>query len=101
MAQQILNAIVLGSIYTLFSLGLSLAWGVANILNLAHGALFVSGALVSYEIAQSVALPLFVMLPIAALTGGIGAFLLDLLAFSPITRRTRNEAKRERAIMLA
>jgi branched-chain amino acid transport system permease protein len=101
MAQQLLNAIVLGSVYTLFSLGLSLAWGVANILNLAHGALFVAGALVSYEIAQSVGIPLWGMLPIAALAGGAGAVLLDIFAFSPITRRTRNEAKRERAIMLA
>jgi branched-chain amino acid transport system permease protein len=99
--QQLLNAIVLGSVYTLFSLGLSLAWGVANILNLAHGALFVAGALVSYEIGQVAAIPLFLMLPIAALAGGAGAVLLDIFAFSPITRRIHNEAKRERGIMLA
>jgi branched-chain amino acid transport system permease protein len=101
MAQQILNAVVLGSIYTLFSLGLSLAWGVANILNLAHGALFVLGALISYDIARSVALPLPVMLPIAAIAGGADAIVLDMFAFAPITRRTRNFHKRERAIMLA
>ncbi|MES1246593.1 MAG: branched-chain amino acid ABC transporter permease [Actinomycetota bacterium] len=101
MIQQFLNAIVLGSVYTLFSLGLSLAWGVANILNLAHGALFVAGALVSYEVARDAALPLAVMLPIAALAGGLGAVVLDVLAFTPITKRIKNEAKRERAIMLA
>ena len=101
MAQQTLNAVVLGSIYTLFSLGLSLAWGVANVLNLAHGALFVAGALVSYEIARDVALPLPLLLPVAALAGGVGAIVLDIFAFSPITRRTQNFAKRERAIMLA
>src|SRR5829696_8490066 len=98
MAQQTLNAITLGSIYVLFSLGLSLAWGVANILNLAHSALFVMGALISYEIAQDVALPLVLMLPIAALAGGIGALLLDVLAFTPITKRVKNVAKRELAI---
>src|SRR5438105_1538242 len=58
MAQQALNAVVLGSVYVLFSLGLSLAWGVANVLNLAHSALFVIGALVSFEIGRAVALPL-------------------------------------------
>jgi branched-chain amino acid transport system permease protein len=100
-AQQALNAITLGSIYVLFSLGLSLAWGVANILNLAHSALFVIGALVSYEIAKVVALPLVIMLPLAALAGGLGAVALDVLAFTPITKRARNAAKRELAIVLA
>jgi branched-chain amino acid transport system permease protein len=101
MAQQILNALILGSIYTLFSLGLSLAWGVANILNLAHGALFVIGALISYDIAKSAQLSLPIMLPIAAIAGGFGAVLLDIVAFSPITRRNLQVAKRERAIILA
>ena len=101
MAQQALNAITLGSIYVLFSLGLSLAWGVANILNLAHSALFVIGALISFEIAKEHPLPLVLMLPLAALAGGIGAVLLDVLAFTPITKRTKNMAKRELAIVLA
>src|ERR1700744_3790338 len=101
MAQQILNALVLGSIYTLFSLGLSLAWGVANILTLAHGALFVLGALVSYDIAKSVELSLPIMLPIAALAGGAGAIVLDMVAFTPISKRNSQAARRERAIMLA
>jgi branched-chain amino acid transport system permease protein len=100
-AQQVFNAIVLGSIYVLFSLGLSLAWGVANILNLAHGALFVLGALVAFELGQEAEIPLVIMLPISALVGGLGAIVLDVVAFTPITKRASNPAKRELAIVLA
>jgi branched-chain amino acid transport system permease protein len=99
--QQLLNAIVLGSIYALFSLGLSLAWGVANILNLAHGALFVAGALTAFELGKRAALPLALMLPLCALAGGLGAVVLDVVAFTPITKRMPNPAKRELAIILA
>ena len=42
-AQDVLNVVVIGSIYTLFALGLTLSWGVLNILNLAHGATFMFG----------------------------------------------------------
>lgn len=101
MAQQALNAVVLGSVYVLFSLGLSLAWGVANVLNLAHSALFVIGALVSFEIGRVTPVPLVLMLPIAGIAGGVGAAILDIVAFAPITKRARSAAKRELAIVLA
>ena len=47
-AQDVLNVVVIGSIYTLFALGLTLSWGVLNILNLAHGATFMFGGLLAY-----------------------------------------------------
>jgi branched-chain amino acid transport system permease protein len=99
--QTTLSIIVVGSIYTLFSLGLSLAWGVANILNLAHGAIFVAGALVAFEVGKYHVFPFAVMLPLAMLAGGLIAVVLDLVAFSPITRRAKSEHARTNATLLA
>src|SRR5205085_429915 len=45
-AQQLLNALVVGSVYALFALGFTLIFGVHHILNLAHGAVFMWGAFV-------------------------------------------------------
>ncbi len=46
-----LNGVVLGSILLLFSLGLTLIYGVGRIVNFAHGALFSAGALAGAWIA--------------------------------------------------
>src|SRR6476661_3430913 len=43
-AQQLLNALVVGSVYALFALGFTLIFGVHHILNMAHGAVFMWGA---------------------------------------------------------
>lgn len=40
MGQQIINGLFLGSIYALFALGYTLVFGVLDILNLAHAAIF-------------------------------------------------------------
>ena len=50
MDQQILNAIFIGSIYALFAVGYTLVFGVLDILNLAHSAIFMLGAAVTYSL---------------------------------------------------
>ena len=102
MAQQLVNAIALGSVYTLFSLGLSLSWGILNILNLAHGAIFMFGAMAAYKVTDGAGdLPLVVVLVIAALVCGGLAALLELLAFGPIRRRSRDEHDVEMRTLIA
>ena len=49
MDQQILNAIFIGSIYALFAVGYTLVFGVLDILNLAHSAVFMLGAAITYS----------------------------------------------------
>ena len=44
LAQQFVNAISLGGVYALFALGFTLVFGVLNVVNLAHGAIFMLGA---------------------------------------------------------
>ena len=44
MAQQIVNGLFLGSVYALFALGYTLIFGILDILNLAHAAIFMLGA---------------------------------------------------------
>ena len=47
MGQQLLNGIFLGSIYALFAVGYTLVFGVLDILNLAHQAVFMLAAFVA------------------------------------------------------
>src|SRR4030081_1229660 len=50
MDQQIVNAVFIGSIYALFAVGYTLVFGVLDILNLAHSAVFMLGAAVTYSL---------------------------------------------------
>ena len=45
LAQVLVNGVLLGGLYALMALGLALVWGVLNIVNLAHGAFIMLGAL--------------------------------------------------------
>ena len=91
LAQQVFNGITMGAVYAIFALGLTLVFGLLKILNLAHGAVFMVGALVSlYAVtAWGVGLPLAFLL--AMLSGGAVSVGLELLVFRPLRRRQGDE----------
>ena len=48
--QQILNGLTLGGTYSLVALGLTLVYGILHVPNFAHGAFYMVGAFVSYQL---------------------------------------------------
>ena len=88
--QQVLNGIVVGSVYALFSLGFTLVFGLHRILNLAHGAVFMWGALVGLYATLGGA-PIYVAFALALLTGGGLGVALELGIFRPLRRRDGTE----------
>lgn len=102
MAQQLVAAIALGSVYVLFALGMSLCWGVLNLLNLAHGALFVAGVFGSYMLVQAVgSLPFWLLLILGGLVSGVLAALMQILVFGPIRRHSSTEEDVELRTLIA
>lgn len=99
-ANQIINAISLGSVYALFALGLSLVWGVLDVLNLAQGALFLMGPFVAYEAGRATHLPLVAVLPLAMVVTGCVAVVLELGIFRLIRNRTEDPRRRELAMLI-
>ena len=67
---QILDGIFSGSIYALFALGYTLIFGVLDILNLAHAAIFMLGAMVSWWLVSAQGWPLWVAFPVAVVMAG-------------------------------
>jgi branched-chain amino acid transport system permease protein len=49
-SQAIINGILFGAVYVCIGIGFSLAWGVMNIINLAHGSFIMLGAYVTYSL---------------------------------------------------
>ena len=87
LAQQLVNGVFLGSVYALFAVGYTLIFGVLDILNLAHHAVFTGAAFVCLTLVVRLGLPMPVAFVGAVLFGGVLGLLLDRLAVRPLRRR--------------
>lgn len=63
--QILVNAILLSGILALVAVGFSLVWGIMNIVNLAHGALIVLGAYLTFGLHELAGVDPFLTLPIS------------------------------------
>ncbi len=85
--QQIVNAIWLGGVYSLFALGYALVFSVLGVLNLAHSAVFMWGAFVGLIVVNQLGLSVWLAIPLAMLAAGLISLALDIIAFAPLRRR--------------
>jgi branched-chain amino acid transport system permease protein len=86
LAQQVANGVFVGAVYALFAIGYTLVFGVLDILNLAHAAIFTAAAFLALSfLAAHLPLPLAFLA--AVVVAGILGILLDRVAFAPLRRR--------------
>jgi branched-chain amino acid transport system permease protein len=86
--QQIVNGLFLGSIYALFALGYTLVFGVLDILNLAHQAVFMICAYAALVLVVHLHLPMLAAFPLAVLAGGLLGLAVERIAFRPLRGRS-------------
>lgn len=63
--QVIVNGLLLGGVYAAIGVGFSLTWGVLNIINIAHGAMVMLGAYVSFFLFSAFGLDPFLSIPVS------------------------------------
>lgn len=76
---QLLLGLVNGSFYAILSLGLAVIFGLLNVINFAHGALFMLGALLTWMGLTYLGLNYWVMLVVAPLVVGLVGVLIERL----------------------
>jgi branched-chain amino acid transport system permease protein len=76
---QLLLGLVNGSFYAVLSLGLAVIFGLLNIINFAHGALYMLGAFVAWMGLQYLGLNYWVMLILAPIVVGLFGIVLERL----------------------
>src|SRR5438105_951293 len=86
MGQQAINGVFLGSIYALFAVGYALVFGVLDILNLAHQAVFMLAAFLALALVDA-HLHIALALPLAILATGTLGIGLERIAFRPLRGR--------------
>ncbi|MGE4328755.1 branched-chain amino acid ABC transporter permease [Diaphorobacter sp.] len=79
MMSQLLLGLVNGSFYAILSLGLAVIFGLLNVINFAHGALFMLGALITWMAMSYFGINYWVMLIAAPLIVGVFGVLIERL----------------------
>jgi len=86
--QQLLNSAWQGAALAVFALGYALVFGSLGIVNLAHGAVYMWGALLAFLCVSTFGWPLWIALPAAVAGAGLLAVLLERIAFKPLRSLT-------------
>ncbi|MBL8312376.1 MAG: branched-chain amino acid ABC transporter permease [Rubrivivax sp.] len=94
--QQIINGLVLGSMYALVALGYTMVYGIINLINFAHGEVLMVGALTSWTVITLLAdsgLPGWLLLLISVLCAIVVCamlnFSIEKLAYRPLRNAPR------------
>jgi branched-chain amino acid transport system permease protein len=94
--QQIINGLVLGSVYALVALGYTMVYGIINLINFAHGEVLMVGALVSWTVITALAdsglpgwLKLLISLIVAVVVCAALNFVIEKVAYRPLRNAPR------------
>lgn len=91
MEQVIANGLYLGAQYALIALGLTLIFSLMNVLNFAHGQMYVLGGFVTYTVVAQFELPFIVGLLASGLVLGAVGALVERFLFRPVIRKSQRE----------
>ena len=83
---QLLLGLINGAFYAMLSLGLAVIFGMLNIINFAHGALFMMGAFASWMLLNYAGIGYFPALILAPLLVGIFGIILEKTIISRLYR---------------
>lgn len=91
MEQIIANGLYLGAQYALIALGLTLIFSLMNVLNFAHGQMYVFGGFVTYTVVVQLGLPFVVGLLASAVILAIMGAIIEKFLFAPVVRRSKRD----------
>jgi branched-chain amino acid transport system permease protein len=96
--QQIINGLVLGSMYALVALGYTMVYGIISLINFAHGEVLMVGAMVSWTVATAFqdagsTLPGWLIMLISAIVAIIACaalnYAIEKIAYRPLRNAPR------------
>ena len=89
MLQQLVNGLILGSVYALLALGYTMVYGIIKLINFAHGDIYMMGAFMGYFLINSLQLNFFVALILSMAGTAILGVIIEFLAYRPLRNSTR------------
>ncbi|MCA0175815.1 MAG: branched-chain amino acid ABC transporter permease [Proteobacteria bacterium] len=94
--QQIINGLVLGSMYALVALGYTMVYGIISLINFAHGEVLMVGAMVSWTVVMALQgtgwpgwLLLIISLVVAIVVCSVLNYAIEKIAYRPLRKAPR------------
>ncbi len=94
--QQVINGLVLGSMYALVALGYTMVYGIINLINFAHGEVLMVGAMVSWTVVtalEGAGLPGWLLMLISLVAAIVVCaalnFVIEKVAYRPLRNAPR------------
>src|SRR5579859_2144937 len=86
---QTINGLVIGNIYALMAVGLAIIFGVANLINFAHGSVYMIGAYVGWVCVMKLHTPLPVTFVVVAAVCGLLGILIERFGLRSLQNSAR------------
>lgn len=87
--QQLVNGIILGSIYALLALGYTMVYGIIKLINFAHGDIYMLGAFIGYYAINSLHMNFWIALIFTMIATACLGMIIEFLAYRPLRHSTR------------
>ena len=82
--QYLINGISIGSVYAIIALGYTMVYGIAKMLNFAHGDVIMVGAYISFCVTNYLGLPVIVSILISMAVCTVLGIVIECLAYKPL-----------------
>lgn len=87
--QQLINGLMLGSVYALLALGYTMVYGIIKLINFAHGDIYMLGAYFGYFFIKVLHLNFFIALILAMAVSAIIGVVIEYIAYRPLRHSLR------------
>lgn len=85
---DLINGISLGSMYALIALGYTMVYGIAKMLNFAHGEVIMAGGVATYTAISSLGLNPFISIIAAVIVCTVLGITIEKVAYKPLRKAT-------------
>lgn len=87
--QQLVNGLTVGGVYALIAVGYTMVYGVIELINFAHGEIYMFGAFISYHLVSVYKFPFFAAAIISVALCAVIGIILDVAAYRPLRNAPR------------
>lgn len=87
--QQVINGLMLGSVYALLALGYTMVYGIIKLINFAHGDIYMLGAYFGYFFIKVLHLNFFIALVLAMAVSAVIGVLIEYIAYRTLRHSPR------------
>lgn len=85
--QQVVNGVTIGVVYALIAVGLTLVFGILNVINFAHGEFYMIGAFLTHALTVRLGLDYFLALLLTIVGGAVVGLVAERLTLRPLKDR--------------